>query len=189
MDLGDVKEVFAIQINYYEHKAFQHNKAMDLYHQYRIYHSTDGKNWILLVDKSDNDRDVPHDYVELQKPVKTRYLKIENLHVPAGSFAISDFRVFGLAKGELPGMVENLKIDRSVADPRNAQISWKKSEYAYGYNIWFGVEPGKLYNCITVNGETGYNFRGMDKETTYYFSVEALGESGRSVKSREVRVE
>ena len=188
MDLGEIKEIHALQINYYDHKAFQHNKAMDIYHQYRIYHSVDGKDWILLVDKSENDHDIPHDYVELQKQVNTRYLKIENLHVPTGSFAISDFRVFGLAKGDLPEKVQNLKVDRSESDPRNAQISWSAVKNAYGYNIWFGVEPGKLYNCITVNGETRYNFRGMDVEKTYWFSVEALGETGKSVRGEAMEV-
>jgi hypothetical protein len=188
MDLGALKEVRALQINYYEHKAFQHNKAMDLYHQYRIYQSADGQNWTLLVDKSDNDRDVPHDYVELKKPVNTRFLKIENIHMPTGSFAISDFRVFGLAQGEKPEEVRNFKVDRSAADPRNAKISWNPSARAYGYNIWYGVSPGKLYNCITVNGETSYNFRGLDKGSTYYFSIDALGESGISRRGNEVEV-
>ncbi|HEY3369979.1 MAG TPA: family 43 glycosylhydrolase [Prolixibacteraceae bacterium] len=188
MDLGDVKEVHALQLNYYEHKAFQHNRAMDLYHQYRIFQSSDGKNWILLVDKSDNDRDIPHDYVELLKPVSTRYLRIENIHMPTGSFALSDFRVFGLSNGPLPEEVQKLKINRSKSDPRNAQISWNPSPNAYGYNIWYGVALGKLYNCITVNGETSYNFRGMDKGTVYYFTIEALGEAGRSKMGKEIEV-
>lgn len=188
MDLGDVKEVHALQLNYYEHKAFQHNKAMDLYHQYRILQSTDGKNWSLLVDKSDNDRDVPHDYLELLKPVNTRYLRIENIHMPTGSFALSDFRVFGFGRGQLPEEVRNFKVNRSKSDPRNAQISWNTSANAYGYNIWYGVAPGKLYNCITVNGETNYNFRGMDKGTVYYFSIEALGETGRSKMGKPIEV-
>jgi hypothetical protein len=188
MDLGGMKEVRAMQINYYEHKAFQHNKAMDIYHQYHIYQSADGQNWTMLVDKSDNDRDVPHDYVELKKPVNTRFLKIENIHMPTGSFAISDFRVFGLAKGDKPAQVSNFKVTRSAADPRNAQISWSSAKGAYGYNIWYGVSPGKLYNCITVNGETSYNFRGMDRGTTYYFAIESLGESGVSKRGKEVEV-
>jgi hypothetical protein len=188
MDLGDMKEVHALQINYYDHKAFQTNRAMDLYHQYRIYESADGQNWTLLVDKSDNDRDVPHDYVELQKPVNTRYLKIENIHMPTGSFAISDFRVFGLAKGKLPETVHDFKVDRSKSDSRNAQIRWRPSAEAYGYNIWYGVAPAKRYNCITVNGDNSYNFRGMDKGTMYYFAIEALGETGRSEMGNEVEV-
>lgn len=188
MDLGGVKEVRALQINYYEYKAFQHNKAMDIYHQYRIYQSVDGQNWTLLVDKSDSDRDVPHDYVELKKPVNTRFLKIENIHMPTGSFAISDFRVFGLAKGEKLTQVSNFKVDRAAADPRKAIINWNPVKGAYGYNIWYGVSPGKLYNCITVNSATSYNFRGMDKGTSYYFAIEALGESGISERGKEVEV-
>jgi hypothetical protein len=126
--------------------------------------------------------------VELLKQVNTRFLKIENIHTPTGSFAISDFRVFGLAQGEKPAQVSNFKVDRSAADPRNAMISWSPAKGAYGYNIWYGVSPGKLYNCITVNSATNYNFRGMDKGTTYYFAIEALGESGVSEKGKVVEV-
>jgi hypothetical protein len=126
--------------------------------------------------------------VELKKPVNTRFLKIENIHMPTGSFAISDFRVFGLAKGKKPEEVQNFKVNRSVTDPRNAMINWSPSVRAYGYNIWYGVAPGKLYNCITVYGETSYNFRGLDNGTTYYFSIEALGETGRSAMGKEVEV-
>ena len=88
MDLGAEKEVYAIQVNYYEHKANQTGKAFDIYHQYKIYKSDDGVNWELAVDKSDNGYDVPHDYVELKKPMKTRFLKIENIHSASGNFAL-----------------------------------------------------------------------------------------------------
>ena len=67
---------------------------MDLYHQYRIYHSIDGQNWELVVDKSDNDKDVPHDYIELREPLKTRYLKIVNEHVPSGTTSLCPDFVF-----------------------------------------------------------------------------------------------
>ena len=43
----------------------------------------------MLVDKSNNKTDVPHDYVELAKPVQARYIKLENIHMPTGKFAIS----------------------------------------------------------------------------------------------------
>lgn len=97
-----LKEVRAIQLNYYEHRAVQHNKAMDLYHQYRIYHSIDGQNWELVVDKSDNDKDVPHDYIELREPLKTRYLKIVNEHVPSGNSLCPDFVFLEMVWEKLP---------------------------------------------------------------------------------------
>ena len=72
-----MKTVRALQLNFYEHKAFQHNRAMDIYHQYRIFASDNGTDWILVVDKSDSDKDCPHDYIELAEPLQTRYLKFE----------------------------------------------------------------------------------------------------------------
>ena len=141
----------------------------------------------MVVDKSDNDKDVPHDYIELREPLKTRYLKIVNEHVPSGNFAMSGFRIFGNGLGEAPAAVKNLKVERSKADKRNAMITWEPVKEAHAYNIYYGIAPDKLYNSITVLGDTMYDFRGLDKDTDYYFSIEALGESGRSPMSKVLR--
>lgn len=183
VDLGAQKQVNAIQVNYADHKSNQRGKAMDLYHQYQIFWSVDAKNWSLLVDKGYNDKDVPHDYTELTKPVVTRYLRIVNIHMASGRFAISGFRVFGNAMGDKPVAVKNFRIYRSKTDSRNAVLKWDPVVGAYGYNIYFGTEPSKLYNCITVNGETQYDFRGMSKNDVYFFSIEALNENGTSPKT------
>jgi xylan 1,4-beta-xylosidase len=58
-------------------------------------YSLDGKKWTILADKSNNKTDVPHDYIELEKPVQARIIKLENIHMPTGKFAISGLRVFG----------------------------------------------------------------------------------------------
>ena len=187
IDLGSMKHVKAIQLNYYDHKSVQHNRANDLYYQYRIYSSDNGTDWTLVVDKSDNDKDVPHDYVELNDTLYARYLKLENIHVPSGNFCLSEFRVFGNADGEKPLPVRNFKVVRDKQDKRNAMISWNPSSDAYGYNIYYGIAPEKLYNCINVNGKDHYDFRGLDLGTTYYFAIEALNESGRSALSKVVK--
>ena len=188
VDLGRKSIINAIQINYADHHAFQYGKAMDLYHRYKIYMSDDGTNWTLLIDKSYNDLDVPHDYVELTNPAQARYLKLVNVHMASGYFALCGFRVFGKAPGNIPPAVRGFRVDRSDTDPRNASIYWQQAGDAYGYNIYFGIEPEKLYNCITVNGNTHYDFRGMDRDKTYYFSIEALNETGISKRSRVIRV-
>lgn len=187
IDLGGMKHIKAIQLNYYDHKSVQHNRANDLYYQYRIYFSDNGTDWTLAVDRSDNDKDVPHDYIELSETLDVRYLKLENIHVPSGNFCLSEFRVFGFADGEKPLPVQNFKVVRDKQDKRNAMISWSPSSGAYGYNIYYGIAPEKLYNCITVNGEDHYDFRGLDLDTTYYFAIEALSESGRSALSKVVK--
>lgn len=187
IDLGGMKHIKAIQLNYYDHKSVQHNRANDLYYQYRIYSSDNGTDWTLVVDKSDNDKDVPHDYIELSETLDARYLKLENIHVPSGNFCLSEFRVFGFADGEKPLPVRNFKVVRDKQDKRNAMISWSPSSGAYGYNIYYGIAPEKLYNCITVNGADHYDFRGLDLGATYYFTIEALSESGRSALSKVVK--
>src|SRR5687767_619489 len=85
-DLGAVSTVNAIQINYADQdvdSAFL-GKSAGVFHQYKLYYSTDGKKWNVLVDKSKNKTDVPHDYVGLDKPVQARFIKLENIHMPTG---------------------------------------------------------------------------------------------------------
>ena len=189
MDLGSEKTVRAMQLNFYDYKTVQHNRANDLYYQYRVYASGNGKDWTLVVDKSDNDRDVPHDYVELSAPLHTRYLRVENIRMPSGGhFCLSGFRVFGHGDTPKPDAVQNLKVKRDGKDKRNAIISWKPSANAYGYNVYYGVAPDKLYHAITVLDDSQYDFRGMDKQTDYYFTIEALGESGVSPRAPIVKV-
>lgn len=187
VDLLGEREIRALQVNFYDHKTRQTNRANDTYYQYRIWGSENGTDWFLVVDKSDSDRDAPHDYTELATPLHARYLKVENLHMPGqGSFCLSEFRVFGKASGEAPKRVKGFTVKRSKADRRNALLTWQPVKGAYGYNIRYGVHPGKLHNTITVNGDTHYDFRGLDLGTTYYFAIEALGETGVSPISKTV---
>jgi xylan 1,4-beta-xylosidase len=90
-DLGEVSTVHAIQINYADNQAEFLGKSIGKYHQYKIYASEDGKKWKVVVDKSKNNMDVPHDYVELPSPITARFIKLENLKMPTGTFALSGF--------------------------------------------------------------------------------------------------
>ena len=143
-DLGAIDTVYAVQINYADQNAELTGKQSGIFHQYIIYKSLDGKSWDVLIDKSKNKKDVPHDYVELQKPVLARYLKIENIHVPTGKFALSGFRVFGKGSGSIPDTVENFIVLRGDSERRNAWLKWKQSDDATGYTIYAGVKPDKL---------------------------------------------
>ena len=189
IDLGGDRTVRAIQVNFYDHHSTQHNRANDIYYQYRIWASQDGKEWRLAVDKSDNDRDVPHDYVQLDDTLHARYLKVENLHMPADShFCLSDIRVFGNADGAAPASVGKFKAVRNKADKRNVMLTWRKADRAYGYVINYGTKADKLYNSILVYGDEQYDMRGLDLGTDYYFSIRAIGETGISAPTKPVKI-
>ncbi len=188
-DLGKISEVKAIQINYADEQADTLGKMQNAYHQYKIYHSGDGKKWQLLIDKAKNKTDVPHDYIELDKPVKTRFIKLENIHVPSGLFAISGLRVFGNGLGEKPEPVGEMIVFRTEKDKRDAWIKWTQSSDAYAYNLFFGTAPDKMYNSILIYGENQYFFKGMDNRIPYYFSIEAINENGISERSNPIKVD
>jgi xylan 1,4-beta-xylosidase len=188
-DLGAVSTVNAVQINYADQDAEFLGKQTNIYHQYVLYHSIDGKTWKVLVDKKNNKTDVPHDYVELDKPVKTRFLKLENVHMPTGKFAVSGFRVFGKGDGKLPDMVKDFFVLRTEKDKRSAWIKWGPVNNAYAYNIYTGTAPDKLYNCIMVHGANEYYYKAMDKLRPYYFSIEAINENGVSERTQVIKAE
>jgi xylan 1,4-beta-xylosidase len=188
-DLGAISTVHAIQVNYADQDAEFLGKSKGVYHQYRIHHSTDGKTWKLLVDKSNNRTDVPHDYIELPQPVKTRFLKLENIKMPTGKFALGGFRVFGKGGGPVPGAVQNFIVLRTEKDKRSAWLKWKPVDNAYAYNIYTGIAPDKLYNCIMVHGANEYYFKGMDRELPYYFQIEAINENGVSKRTAVMKSE
>lgn len=186
-DLGGGGTVNAVQINYADQDANFMGKQQGTFHQYKLYSSNDGKNWKLIVDKSKNTTDIPHEYVELSTPVNARYVKLENVHMPTGKFAISGLRVFGKCKGALPDTVKNFAVLRTEKDPRSAWIRWRPADDAYAYNIYYGTAPDKLYNCIMVHNSAEYWFKGMDNKKEYYFSIEAINENGISAKTRVSR--
>jgi len=177
-DLGEISTVMAIQINYADQDADVLGKPQGFYHQYIIYGSKDGKKWNILADKSRNNTDVPHDYIELETPVVTRFLKIVNIHVPTGKFALSGFRVFGKGNGSKPDAVRGFVVLRTEKDKRSAWIRWYPVNNAYAYNIYIGIAPGKLYNCIMVYNANEYWLKTLDKDIPYYFSIEAINENG-----------
>lgn len=188
-DLAAVCTVHALQINYADQDAELMGKQLGLFHRYIVSHSMDGQTWVPLVDKSKNTRDVPHDYVELDRPVCARYLRIENLHVPTGKFALSAFRVFGIGSGSVPDTVRHFVVLRGESEPRNAWLKWQHVDNAVGYTIYVGVDPQKLYNTIMVYGRNEYYFTAMDVGTTYYFQIEAFNENGIGRRTHVVRVE
>ena len=92
-DLGNISSIEAIQINFADEAVELMGKQTTIFHQYKIYASEDKIHWNLVVDKSNNTTDVPHDYVVLPSSINARFIKLVNVHMPTGKFAISGLRV------------------------------------------------------------------------------------------------
>ena len=188
-DLGEISTINAIQVNYADQDADILGKKAGIYHQYIIFGSTDGKTWTVLKDKSKNTTDVPHDYLEFEKPVAARYVKLENHHMASGKFAISGLRVFGKGNGKAPEMVKQFIVLRGDAERRNAWLKWQLMDDATGYTIYSGIAPDKMYNSVMVIGKNEYYFRAMDIDRTYYFQIEAFNENGIGKRTVPQKVE
>ncbi len=190
-DLGNVSTVKAVQINYADQDAESNRlgKWNDQFHQYKLSYSTDGKKWIMLVDKSTNKTDIPHEYVELSTPVQARFIKLENIKMPTGKFAISGFRIFGNGNGMKPATVQNFIVLRTEKDKRSAFIKWKPVDNAFAYNIYYGTHPDKLYTSVMVHSNNEYWMKAMDAQKTYYYSIESVNENGTSERTKVIKVD
>lgn len=183
IDLQKEREVRAIQVNYSDYKSniFDNDPAR-VYTQFRLLHSNDGKRWELLTDLTNEPkRDRPNAYIELNAPVKARYIRYEHVYVAAPNLAISDIRIFGNGSDPLPATPANFSVKRDT-DPRNAFVKWDKVPGATGYNILWGIAKDKLYQTYQVFGDapTSLEIRALSKGVSYYFAVEAYNETGVS---------
>ena len=188
VDLEEVSDIYAIQVNYNDYKSDMYGRIPGLFHQYTVEVSKNGKDWEMLVDKSQSKIDAPNDYTELEEPVKARYIRYNNIHVPTPYLSISDFRIFGKGQGKEPKKVKDFEVQRQE-DRRNATITWDAQEKAQGYNVLWGIAPDKLYSSWLLYGENELVLRALTTDQTYYFAVEAFNENGVSERTKPVKVE
>jgi hypothetical protein len=178
LDLQKACTVNAVQIDYAENETNLFGRNPDIYYQYLLECSNDNKAWKTLADKTQNKTDVPHDYVELKKPVKARYIRLTNYRVPSGTFALAGLRVFGNGGGKVPSGVKNVKLSRSADDGCVVKLNWEKAPDAVGYNIRYGIAKDKLYQNYQVFGVDSLTIRSLNSHQTYYFTVDAFNENG-----------
>jgi xylan 1,4-beta-xylosidase len=178
IDLEKLYDVYALQINFAEHNTEIFGREKNTYHKYIIEYSEDSISWNVLIDKSNNETDNTHNYFQLSNKISCRYLKIKNICVPDGSFALSGFRVFGIGKGVLPTKVTRFAVERNSKDKRSIRLSWDKSDNTTGYNISFGTEENKLYNNYIVYDNKSVTINILNADQKYFFSIESFNESG-----------
>ena len=188
IDLVNPAKVFAIQLNYHDYKSDMYGRIPGLRHRYIIEGSINGQDWTPLIDKKNNFRDVPNDYVELATPVTTRYVRYKNIQVPTPFLSISGLRVFGIGSGKAPGVVKNFTVARKT-DRRDAMITWAKQANCQGYNVLWGIAPDKLYSSWMVYDTNSLELKSLSVDQAYYFSIEAFNENGISERTKVVKVE
>ncbi|HBO74507.1 MAG TPA: carbohydrate-binding protein [Marinilabiliales bacterium] len=178
LDLGSVMEVYAVQLNFAEHRTTILGRQKNLFHRYMLECSSDGSHWTLLADKSENTTDNSHDYMELNEKVACRFLKVTNVQVPGGNFAISGFRVFGKGNGTAPEAVQHVEATRNPEDKKQVTLHWEKSGTATGYNIHYGIAKDQLYQNYQVYEDTAVTIRSLNANLDYYFTIESFNENG-----------
>ncbi len=187
VDMQQAATVYAVQINYSDYQADLYGRVPGLHHRYTVEGSLDGKTWTTLIDKKESFADAPNDYVALEVPATVRYIRYNNISVPA-NLAISGFRVFGKGKGALPKTPANFKVTRA-ADRRDAKLVWNAVKGSQGYNIKWGIAPDKLYSSWLLYGENQLDLKSLNVDQTYYFSVEAFNENGISKPTTPIKVQ
>lgn len=188
IDLGKKDKVYAVQVNFADQDFgfYDPNRTKTPY-QYLVEYSTDGKKWAVLFDKSGNLEDFPHELLVCQKPVKARYIRIQNCSQLDGKFSLFDLRVFGFAPGKAPAEPDGIVVAR-VGDRRNIQVSWESVPGATGYILRWGTEEDEMYfGCESK--ESTLKLGCFNADTDYYFTVDAFNESGVTRSSRVVHVE
>ena len=180
VDMEEACSVNAVQINFAEHGCQQHGLAVPpLKHQYILETSLDGDTWIALVDKSQNDEDVPHDYIEVAEAVSARFIRITILHMPAqGRAGLTGLRIFGNGAGEILDSTQITSAKLHADDKLTAAIQWKAVEGSTGYNVRWGFSPDKLYHDWLVYDQTGLDLGAINKGQATWVAVEAFNENG-----------
>jgi len=182
VNLGKQCRIDAIQVNFAEHEATALGRTTELYQQYRLEWSNDGNTWEMLVDKSTNKKDVPHDYIQLAEPVTARYVKITNVQVTGGgTFSIRDLRIFGSGLGNAPAKAPSFEVYRDKSDERNAVVRWEPSRDAEGYVVRYGIAKDKLYLNKEVRGKREIYLHDLNVGVDYFFTVDAFNDSGRTL--------
>jgi xylan 1,4-beta-xylosidase len=188
VDLGAAKTLRAVQVNFADYLSDRFRDAPDIYTDFTLESSIDGKRWQLVAATGPDRRDRPNAYFQLSSPVRARYVRYVHGHVGAAHLAISDLRVFGDAGGSAPAAPGSVRAVR--ADGRTMSVSWRRVRGAVGYNVRWGIRPDRLnltYQRFADRG-TSLDVRALSTGIDYYVSVESFNENGVSALGKAVKV-
>lgn len=179
VDLRKPCLIQAMQINFADQGATNLGLVSDDAYCYYVQVSTDGTNWQTCLDRDHNTLNLPHDYVQLERSVKARYVRLVNVHTPGASlFSISGFRIFGSGLGPAPARVKGVKAVRDAADPRRLHVSWQPVKNADFYIIRYGIARDRLFNNYQVYGTNQFDINSLNLGVAYCLTLDAVNDSG-----------
>jgi hypothetical protein len=190
VDLGKTCRVEAMQINFADQGATNLGRLRDDAYRYYVEASADGQLWNTCLDRKESRRDAPHDYAQLDALLMTRYLRLKNVHSPAGGlFSVSGWRVFGSGLGQAPPPVQNVKARRNSSDGRVMSVSWSPLPEADFYIVRYGIAPDRLFNNYQIRGANTCEINSLNVGVPYHVTVDAVNESGVTRGSQAVGVD
>ncbi len=188
VNLGKPFDVHAVQVNFADDKiemsapgTFQgENNARYIEEavqatRWILEGSENGRDWMILKDKSKAQNSLPHDLVVIEAGIALQYIRLTILEVPYHQKpCISGLRVFGVEDGEKPQIPE-YQVKRSTGLDMEVGIQGKN---ALGYNILWGHEPEKLYHSYMIFGKDRQKIGALVEGQNYYVRVDAFNEAG-----------
>ena len=178
VDLAKPCRINAFQFNFADDGSTALGKLNDAY-RYLVEVSTDAINWTVAVDRRENTKDAPHEYVPLAKPITARYVRITNFHTPAKArFSISGLRVFGSDLGVAATQVSGITAIRNPSNARQMTVNWSPVPGAKGYLVRYGLAPDRLFDHTQIIGKTSAQINSLNVGISYVLTVDAYNNSG-----------
>jgi hypothetical protein len=199
MDLGKVRDVHAVQINFADDDSDLLNVSIpgklrgdrfidpgeNLKTRWILEASCDGEHYTVIADRKDAKTNLPHDFFVFEDGILLRFLKLTIFEVPYGVRpCISGLRVFGLGKEDKPGVPE-YSVKRASDYAMDVTIRAQKN--VTGYSILWGFAPDRLYHSWMVMGDMNITPDGKEivktigmltKGEAAYVRVDAFNEGG-----------
>jgi hypothetical protein len=189
VDLGKDFDVHAIQINFadeglkfdipeggvvtYDERFIDINTQRT---RWKLESMADNGGYTVLVDKSNADSDLSHDFLLFNEGVSIRKLRLTLIELPYSQTpCISGIRVFGYGQGQPPKATENVSAKKT--DDLNMDVAWEAPE-ATGANIHWGFAPDKLYHSYMVFGKNSQRIGALIKDEPVFIRVDTFNESG-----------
>jgi len=189
VDLTKPCRINAFQFNFADDGSTVLGRLTNDAYRYYVEVSADGTNWTTDVDRRDNLKDAPHEYVALATPITARYVRITNQHTPANArFSLSGLRVFGSDLGAAPAPVTGITATRNADNARRLIVNWQPVPGAKGYLVRYGLTPDHLFDHAQVMGKTSVQINSLNLGVSYVLTVDAYNDRGVTPNPTRVEV-